>query len=212
MILGLFFGFLACTWAFSGMMSMDPFPMGGEASFQGILKIQAALRGGKIEPGGFSALHVRDLLVRLASRIEAKEIEFTTFDGEPVYLVHGASHQSLIVFPDGRAISDEFDQERLVQAVRKAVKPAAVAQTRLVTEYEAYYVDRHHLRPLPALFVQLNDAERSMYYIDLKSARVCRRTIPARAGTVGSIRDCTRLIFRGCIDTDPCGIFCCWRC
>jgi hypothetical protein len=31
-ILGLFFGFLACTWAFSGMLSMDPFPMGGEAS------------------------------------------------------------------------------------------------------------------------------------------------------------------------------------
>ncbi len=27
MILGLFFGFLACTWAFSGMLSMDPFPV-----------------------------------------------------------------------------------------------------------------------------------------------------------------------------------------
>ena len=26
MILGLFFGVLACTWAFSGMLSMDPFP------------------------------------------------------------------------------------------------------------------------------------------------------------------------------------------
>src|SRR5580698_7466810 len=45
MILGLFFGILTCTWAFSGMLSMDPFPLpanrgaGGGATG----RIQAAL-------------------------------------------------------------------------------------------------------------------------------------------------------------------------
>jgi hypothetical protein len=47
MILGLFFGILTCTWAFSGMLSMDPFPVqtnrgpnGGQAG------------GGQAGPGG----------------------------------------------------------------------------------------------------------------------------------------------------------------
>lgn len=54
-ILGLFFGLLACTWAFSGMLSLDPFPMGGETSFKGISKIQPALRGDRIPLAGFRA-------------------------------------------------------------------------------------------------------------------------------------------------------------
>jgi hypothetical protein len=41
-----------------------------------------------------------------------------------------------------------------------------------VTEYEAYYLDRAGRRPLPALFIQLDDAPRSMYYIDPKTARI----------------------------------------
>jgi hypothetical protein len=48
----------------------------------------------------------------------------------------------------------------------------SVTEARVLTRYEAYYLDRHHQRPLPALFVQLNDKERSMYYIDPKTARV----------------------------------------
>jgi hypothetical protein len=33
-------------------------------------------------------------------------------------------------------------------------------------------VDRHHDRPLPVLAVRLNDPERSLYYVDLKTARI----------------------------------------
>jgi len=41
-----------------------------------------------------------------------------------------------------------------------------------VTEYEAYYLDRHHRLPLPVIFVQLDDPGRSMYYVDPKTARI----------------------------------------
>ena len=42
----------------------------------------------------------------------------------------------------------------------------------MVTSYEAYYLDRHQQHPLPALFVRLNDASGSMFYIDPKTARL----------------------------------------
>src|SRR5579862_5692336 len=44
-ILGLLFGLLACTWAFSGMLSMDPFPQLQEGGSQGLdAQLGAALR------------------------------------------------------------------------------------------------------------------------------------------------------------------------
>ena len=47
-----------------------------------------------------------------------------------------------------------------------------MTQARLVTQYEAYYLDRENQLPLPAIFVQLDDPGRSMYYIDPKTARI----------------------------------------
>jgi hypothetical protein len=49
---------------------------------------------------------------------------------------------------------------------------ASVAEARLITQYDAYYLDRSGQRPLPVLFVQLNDAVHSRYYIDPKTAQV----------------------------------------
>lgn len=66
----------------------------------------------------------------------------------------------------------EFDHARILDEVKNAVKPNSVSSYRTVTEYEAYYLDRHHERPLPVLFFQLDDAEQSMFYIDPKTARV----------------------------------------
>jgi len=42
----------------------------------------------------------------------------------------------------------------------------------MVTEYEAYYLDRRQQHPLPALFIRLNDARGSMFYIDPSTARI----------------------------------------
>jgi hypothetical protein len=42
----------------------------------------------------------------------------------------------------------------------------------MVTRYEAYYLDRHGRLPLPAIFVRLDDANDSSYYIDPKTARI----------------------------------------
>jgi PepSY-associated TM region len=176
MILGLFFGLLACTWAFSGMLSLDPFPMGGEASLDGTSKIQIALRGEGVPLAGVFNIHPHDLLAQVTSQITVREIEFASFAGEPFYILSGAPHQALILAADGRRASSEFSREQILAVVRDvartAMNQADITEARVVTHYEAYYLDRHHQRPLPALFIQLNDKARSMYYIDPKTARV----------------------------------------
>jgi hypothetical protein len=49
---------------------------------------------------------------------------------------------------------------------------AAVAEMRLIGEYDAYYLDRRHERPLPVIYLRLNDAVSSRYYVDPATARV----------------------------------------
>ena len=89
-IFGLIFGLGAATWAFSGMLSMDPFPTrrtGGPAGGGGARRrsgIPQALRG-RVPLAAFAAKHPREALAQLAD-LEVKELELTSFAGEPVYL------------------------------------------------------------------------------------------------------------------------------
>ncbi len=71
---------------------------------------------------------------------------------------------------DFRALAG--DPGRILSAVRKAVEPETISESRTVTEYEAYYLDRHQQHPLPALFLRLNDMQGSMFYIDPRTARI----------------------------------------
>src|SRR5579884_3788736 len=166
-LLGLVFGIVACTWAFSGMLSMDPFPAsGGDEAGP---RIARALRGGAPAPALYAP---RNALARLD--VPPKLLELATFAGNPVYIAHTGARDVRIV-PQHGDPAPQFDAGRILAIAAKAADPARIAESRLVTEYESYYIDRHGALPLPALFLRLDDPQRSMYYIDLKSARIVAR-------------------------------------
>jgi hypothetical protein len=170
-ILGLIFGLLACSWAFSGMLSMDPFPrLQGETWDSTGARLAKALRGGSIQLADFT-VGPQEALARLGSDFGAKELEFGSFAGEPVYLGTGGRNQSRIVPVSGEVAAD-FDRNKIIDVIGRAARPYTLVEVRLVTQYEAYYVDRHHRHPLPVIFVKLSDAEHSAFYIDLKTARI----------------------------------------
>ena len=120
-ILGLLFGIFACTWAFSGMLSMDPFP-----------QLQSGRRGG---PGGriaaalrqasplnaFSAKLPREALAQAQASygIAAKELEMTSFAGEPVYLASLAPNETRVIPVHGEPAA-EFDRAQIVSVARQA--------------------------------------------------------------------------------------------
>jgi hypothetical protein len=172
MVLGLTFGSLACTWAFSGMLSMDPFPGlqsgdSGAASFE----MAAALRGTSPAPAAFAAKPPQEALREAGSDFRAAQLDLVSVIGEPVYLAYSGSNQTLVIPVAGQSKA-EFDHPSILDALRKAARPYEITEVGLVTQYEAYYLDRHNSLPLPVILVKFNDPERSMYYVDPKTARI----------------------------------------
>jgi PepSY-associated TM region len=170
LILGLIFGLVTCTWVFSGLLSMEPFDWLSDDD-DAPSRVATALRGGRLNIAAFEDRSPSEALQQVASEIKAKELELTVFAGEPYYLARESPAVSRIVPIRGDS-SKEFDSARILKLVAQAAQPAVFTETRLVTSYEAYYLDRHQQHPLPALFVRLNDAGGSMFYIDPKSARL----------------------------------------
>jgi hypothetical protein len=161
-LLGLIFGVCACTWVFSGLLSMEPFSFSQGPQEMGA-KIAGALGAGDFSFAAFEGKPLPEAL-----RPGVKQLDFTFVAGEPVYLAAAAERTEMIPVHGGA-----LGAERILEIVRRAVAPAAeVVEARVVTEYEAYYLDRHGQHPLPALFVRLNDTAGSMFYIDMSTAQI----------------------------------------
>jgi hypothetical protein len=162
----LIFGVGAVTWAFSGMLSMDPFPMPRGQAATGVAQ---ALRG-PLQLNAFASLHPRDVLARLVN-LHVKELELVVVAGEPAYIATLAGGDTRIVPLDGPP-RPEITRSRLSEIVKQASGQSGVAEIRVIDQYDMYYLDRHRQRPLPVLLARLNDPEHTRYYIDPKTARV----------------------------------------
>jgi hypothetical protein len=169
-ILGLTFGIFACTWTFSGMLSMDPFPAWqGEQHNDIGARFGKAIRGDSIDLASFDAKLPPQALAELGSTV--KELQLTSFLGQPVYLASMSAKETRIVPVHGQPAT-EFNAHEIVASLANADAPYSASEIRRVTRYEAYYLDRHHRLPLPAIYVQLNDPQRSGFYIDPTTARI----------------------------------------
>jgi len=166
-ILGLFFGTVACTWAFSGMLSMEPFPLSSGRP-QGGRSIAAALRGKRPPLSQYSAKSPQEVLAQLGPAFQVKELELSSFASDPMYVATGAHGETRIIRMRGEPL-ESFDPKRILNVLNTVTR---VAEARLITQYDAYYLDRTGQRPLPVLFVKLNDEAGSQYYIDPKTAQV----------------------------------------
>jgi hypothetical protein len=166
-VLGLIFGVATCTWVFSGLLSMGPFSW---LSDQDRPNLDRALRANRIEPAAFAAKHPR-IAIAEASSIEVKELEFASFGGDTFYLATQTPQRSRIIPMNGDS-QDALETERILEVVKRAIFPALITNTRIVREYELYYLDRQNRRPLPVLYLELNDAAQSAYYIDPRTGRV----------------------------------------
>src|SRR5260370_41462089 len=172
-ILGLVFGLFACTCAFSCMLSMDPFPKLQEGTSEELsARLASALR--ETPPLELFAAKPPQVVVAEAQAdfgSAVKELELTSCAREPAYLAVLRTHETRVIPLLGRP-AYEFEHERIIDALDRAARPFAFTEVRRVTQYESYYLDRNNQLPLPAIFVQLNDPARSMYYIDPTTARI----------------------------------------
>lgn len=182
MVCGLIFGLGAATWAFSGMLSMDPFPLRTAPPND----IPQALRG-RLQLAAFAAKDPRAALAEIANA-PVKELELAMFAGEPIYMATLGGGETRIV-PLSGPPRTEFDRQRIIDVVTGAAQPGGLVETRVVEHYDAYYIDRRRQRPLPVILARVNDADRTRYYIDPKTARV--------VGSYGSRNWTSRWLYHG---------------
>ena len=190
-IIGLFFGVVTTTWAFSGLLSMGPFPLtdrlteltvpappapeggrGARGARDGGRgpNLAAALRGrGSATLSEFEEKDPRSVLESVRT-FGVKELEFTSFVGEPTYLATNGTGDTRII-PVRGPPKESFSTDEVMRVIRNAAGQN-LADLRVMDAYDAYYLDRRRESPLPVVYAEMNDPVRTRYYIDPKTARV----------------------------------------
>jgi hypothetical protein len=170
-VLGLVFGVATVTYAFSGLLSMDPFPSLTDRPRAEPAtpepNLSRALRG-SVDPAAYDARHPRQALEQLGN-LPVKELELTSFDGEAVYLARLADGDTRIVPMQGepRLGFDRADVVRLISAAAEGRMTTTV-----LDQYDRYYLDRDRRLPLPVVLAQTTGGAQTRYYVDPRTARV----------------------------------------
>jgi hypothetical protein len=187
-IAGLVFGVATITWTFSGSLAFLPFPSPQPARPQAAAPQQQARpaqgpggrRGGNpslanalrgsVKLADFDPMHPRDLL-SLFPDLGIRQLELTSFAGQPLYAAHLADGSSRLIALDGRVI-DEFDRGQIIDLVKRTAPNPDAVETRIVEQYDLHYLDRTRQRPLPVILALMHDEANTRYYIDPKTATV----------------------------------------
>ena len=167
-ILGLTFGLVTFTWIMSGMFSMDPIRW-RENMVEA--KIERDLLGANWTGSDFYG--VNSALSELQQHLQLHELVMTYLAGKPTYVALESPSETALLWGIG-PVQTWLDQQTLTSIVAQAAQPYSITESRLVTQYEPYYSDRANELRLPALFLQLNDPQRSILYLDVYSGRVAR--------------------------------------
>ena len=120
-LFGLIFGVGAVTWAFSGMLSMDPFPS-SDGEQQRRPAARRPRRAARRSAPNLRATHPRR---RWQLGAAVKKLEFTSFAGQPIYLPPWpAATRASSRLAGPRA---GFDQEQIVRSSQPRPTDAADA-------------------------------------------------------------------------------------
>jgi len=168
-IIGLIAGAGAVTWAFSGLLSMEPFQAREESA--DAQKVQRALQSlrGRAPLSSFTKSPQAALAQLRGLRV--KELEWISIAGEPVYFATMSPEETRIVPMNGAPLA-MLDPQGLAGVIGDGLTPYPAARVSLMSQYDRYYLDRKRAAPLPVVRVELNDADGSRFYVDPKSARV----------------------------------------
>jgi hypothetical protein len=189
---GALFGVFTLTFAFSGLVSMEPW---GWTNAPGLELPRSALSGGALDLSRFPAWDAR-AWDRVLDGRPAKEIEFARMLDEPYYIVRRGAvardegdrerlHQPYPIrharIEDDRLLiaagtfqvrRGPFETSALVARVAGAAPEARVVESQLLTEYDSYYYSRVGQTPLPALRIKFDDPAETWVYVDPSLSQV----------------------------------------
>ncbi len=188
-ILGTVFGIFILTWAFSGLLSMEPFAW---TNARGLAVDEGVYQEGILELESFPPVDAgqwQALAAEQGISGDIKEVEFRWIGGEPYYLASYSRtssldmskrdrlHQpyyiigqleagSLLASANEFRVQDGFDIDTLVTKLDASVEDANVTSYDLLPEYDDYYYSRGNQLPLPVLRIKFDDPAQSWIYVD----------------------------------------------
>jgi uncharacterized iron-regulated membrane protein len=186
-VTGLVFGVLTLTWAFSGLVSMEPWDWTLRDDVE--KRIQTAFNATPLDLGKFQQFDTQAWSQIVGTRA-LKEIEFTNILDEPHYIARTSPDDpSMVGWPDGghqpyfisrdpdtariviaanplQERKEPFAADSLVNRLKLAAPDAPIVGSAFLTEYDTYYYSRDAQAPLPVLRVQLGDADKTWVYVD----------------------------------------------
>ena len=192
-VTGAVFGVVTLTWAFSGLMSMEPFAW---TRARGLELPGDVLAGGRLELERFPAMDVAAWNRAVDGRA-VKEVMLRQVSGEPFYearltpAVHAAPADTGQM-TDGTPSTGTGTDRRLIQAETLTVRRAPfdtptlvsqlaaaahvpVTETTLMESYDGYYYGRPgDDRPLPVVRVRFADPMETWVYVDPAMGRIVR--------------------------------------
>jgi hypothetical protein len=167
-ITGAVFGLFAVTWAFSGLLSMEPFEW---TNATGIGVPPTALSGGRLELAAFPRMEPA-AWQRLLGGAPLKEVELARMQGAPYYIVHRASRPLIVSAMTLEPRTQPFSTESIVSRVKASVADAPITDVQLLTAYDSYYYARDGEAPLPVVRIRFADPSATWMYIDPQRNRM----------------------------------------
>jgi hypothetical protein len=191
-ITGVVFGVFTLTWAFSGLLSMEPFEW---TNARGIEVSRDAFTGGAAD---FKTFTATDTVTwnRVLDGRAIEEMEFTRIQDRHYYVVRQAPpaetperrrerlHQPYPIVgrqePDRLLVDAEtltirhepFTAESLLSRLEVDLPSAPIVESAMLTDYDSYYYSRGGQTPLPVLRVKFGDPAQTWVYVDPEMSQV----------------------------------------
>jgi hypothetical protein len=191
-ITGAVFGVFTLTWAFSGLLSMEPYAW---TNAEGLEVSRSVFTGGPVELAAFTAPDAATWDRVLDGR-GIKEVEFARIQGEHYYVVRQAPRDAAVaqrrerlhqpynvsgrVAPDRVLVNartlevrhEPFSTASLVARLQAAAPDVPIVGSDLLTEYDSYYYSRGRQTPLPVVRVKFADPAETWFYVDPQNSQM----------------------------------------
>ena len=163
-VLGFVFGIFVFTFVFSGMMSLASIPdwiikESKPSGKRGILGSSSML------PLNEYQLDYRTILLYYTN--DVKSIEWTSFDRTPIYKVVTTDSIYVLDASASNIVPLSLTEQVVKNKYTSQYKEPITLS--VMNEYDNYYVDRKNKLPLPVYKIDIDDADKTSYYVNPKT-------------------------------------------
>jgi uncharacterized iron-regulated membrane protein len=194
---GLVFGLFTLTFAFSGLLSMEPWAW--TTQDESLTQVtREAFPSGAGDLSRYPAI-TAEAWAAVPGAGELKEIELASIMGEPhfiarsaaglapvpgppdgghqpYYVMRGVDPARWVIAARGFTLRNHaFDGTAITDRLKAAIPGVPVLDVSSLSDYDSYYYSRDGQAPLPVLRIKLDDPDKTWLYVDTQVAQLVGR-------------------------------------